>query len=153
MDKKTVVILALLVLVAITGIGWLSAAWKPAQNIPYDKTYEWTEIFRGYEAYLDRRIYHAVMQTTSMAPTINPGDSVLWVEVENMAELTVGDIIIYKHPTRPWAENVCHRIIEVGSGDRGGQFKTRGDNSPEEHWVPSANIHGLVIGVVYAARG
>ena len=152
-DKKNVAILALLVLAAIAGVGWLSAAWKPAQNIPYDKTYKWTEYFRGYEAYLDRRIYRAVMQTTSMAPTINVGDSVLWVEVENMAELKVGDIIIYKHPTRPGVDNVCHRIIEVGSGDREDQFKTRGDNSAEEDWVPSGNIHGLVIGVVYAARG
>ena len=122
-----------------------------AQRPPPD-TYEWTEIFRGYEAYLDRRIYRAVMQTTSMAPTIDVGDTVLWVEVDP-AELRVRDIIIYKHPTRPGVDNVCHRIIGVGSGDRENQFKTKGDNSPVEDWVPSANVHGLVIGVVYAARG
>ena len=139
-------ILVLLVIVAITGIELLIAiSGPPPENIPYDKTYKWTEIFRGYEAYLDRRIYRAVMQTTSMAPTINPGDSALWVEIDNMVELKVGDIIIYG------VENVCHRIIEVGTGYRENQFKTRGDNSSKEDWVLSANIHGLVIGVIYSA--
>jgi signal peptidase I len=65
-----------------------------------------------------------------------------------MAELKVGDIIIYKHPTKT-IDNIAHRIIEVGTGDRENQFKTRGDNSAEVYWVPSRNIHGLVIGVIY----
>ena len=153
LDKKTVAILALLISVTITGIGWLSAERKPAQNIPYDDTYKWTEYFHGYEAYLDRRIYRAVMQTTSMAPTINPGDSVLWVEVDNKAELKVGNIIIYKHPTRPGVDNVCHRIIELGQN--GYRFRTQGDNlsDPDRHWVSEELVHGLVIGVIYATRG
>jgi signal peptidase I len=118
------------------------------KKIPYDNTYNWAEFFPGYEAYLDRRIYPATMSSTSMAPTINDGDTVLWVKVDNTAKLRVGDIIIYKHPTRP-DDNIAHRIIEVGTGDREGQFKTRGDNSSDEYWVPSGNIHGLVIGVIY----
>jgi len=144
-DKKTAAILALFVLLTITGIGWLKTMLDPR---PHENTYEWTEIFRGYEAYLDRRIYRAVMQTTSMAPTINVGDSVLWVEVDNKAELKVRDIIIFKHPTRP-IDNVCHRIIELGQN--GYRFRTQGDNlsDPDRHWVSEELVHGLVIGVIY----
>ena len=149
-DKKTVTILVLLALSAVMGIGWLKAALGPQpEEIPHDNTYNWAEYFHGYEAYLDQRISYAVMIGTSMAPTIKDNDVVLWVEVDNMAELKVGDIIIYQHPTRPYLDNIAHRIIEVGTGDRENQFLTKGDNSSEEYWVPEGNIHGLVIGVIY----
>jgi len=151
-DKKTAAILALLVLVAIMGVGWFSAWSRPGRTASLPEGIDnLTEYFHGYEAYLDRRISCSVLSGSSMEPTISDGDSVLWVEVDNMAELGVGDIIIYKHPTRPYLDNIAHRIIEVGAGDRENQFKTRGDNSPEEYWVPSGNIHGLVIGVMYSA--
>ena len=149
-DKKNVVIIALLVLLSVTGVGWFAAELKPLEKIPYDSTYRWTEYFRGYEAYLDRRIFYAVMEGTSMAPTIKDNDTVLWVKIDNMAELKVGDIIVYKHPTMPGIDNVCHRIIEVG-WNGGYRFRTQGDNmlNPDPYWVPEGNIHGLVIGAIY----
>ena len=152
-DKKTVAILALLALSAAMGVGWLKAALGPSEKIPYDNTYKWTEYFRGYEAYLDRRIHPATMQTTSMVPTINVGDTILWVEVENKAELKVGDIIIFKHPTLPGVDNIAHRIIEVEVVNGGYRFRTKGDNlsAPDQHPVPEANVYGLVIGVIYSA--
>jgi signal peptidase I len=145
MDKKTVVVLVLLASVVLAGIGWLN------DELKLKRVKDWGEVFSGYEVYLDSKICPTGptrMEGTSMAPTINDGDLVLWVEVDNIAKLKVGDIIIYKHPTRP-DDNIAHRIIEVGTGDREGQFKTRGDNSSDEYWVPSGNIHGLVIGVIY----
>jgi len=52
------------------------------------------------------------------------------VKVDNMTELEwMG---LYKHPTRPYLDNIAHRIVEVGTGNRENQFKTKGDNSPEE---------------------
>jgi len=149
-DKKTVAIFVLLALLVIAGVGWFSARSNPVhENIPYENIYNWTQIFHGYEAYLDRRISYSVVSGTSMAPTFGDNDMVLWVEVDNMAELKVGDIIIYQHPTRPYLDNIAHRIIEVGTGSRENQFMTKGDNSSEEYWVPEGNIHGLVIGVIY----
>jgi len=131
----------------------LKAALGPSEKIPYDNTYKWAEYFRGYEAYLDRRIHPATMQTTSMVPTINVGDTVLWVEVENKAELKVGGIIIFKHPTLPGVDNIAHRIIEVEVVNGGYRFRTKGDNlsAPDQHMVPEANVYGLVIGVIYSA--
>lgn len=149
-DKKTAAILVLIVLVAITGVGWYIAWSKPPRVLPLPEGVEnWTRYFQGYEAYLDSNIYHSDVDGGSMEPTFRDGDTVIWVEVDNTTEFRVGDIIIYKHPTRPYRDNVVHRIVEIGTGDRENQFKTKGDNSPEEYWVPIGNIHGLVIGVVY----
>ena len=152
-DKKAVAILVLLVLLLVTGIGWFSAQRKITHEIPYDNTYKWTEFFHGYEAYLDRRISYAVMRGKSMAPTINDNDTVLWVEVENKAELKVGDIIIYKHPTITGLDNIAHRIIGVETIDGEYRFRTRGDNlsEPDQHLVSEELVHGLVIGVLYRA--
>lgn len=140
----------LVVLVAITGAGWYIAWSKPPRVLPLPEGLEnWTQYFLGYAAYLDDDIHASVVSGGSMEPTFGDGDMILLVEVDNMSELKVGDIIIYKHPTRPYLDNIAHRIIEVGAGDRENQFKTKGDNSPEEYWVPSGNIHGLVVGVIY----
>jgi len=152
-DRKGVAILALIVALIAMGIGWFSSGSKPHENIPYDNTYEWTEIFHGYEAYLDRRISYSVISGTSMGPTFGEGDVVLWVEVEG-ENLGVGDIIIYKHPTRPGYDNIVHRIIEVGMTYGEYRFRTKGDNlsEPDGNWILERNVHGLVIGVIYAAE-
>jgi len=152
-DRKGVAILALTVALVAMGIGWLSSGSRPHENLPYDNTYEWTEIFRGYEAYLDRRISYSLVSGTSMEPTFGEGDVILWVEVEG-EDLKVGDIIIYKHPTRPGIDNIVHRIIEVGMTYGEYRFIAKGDNLPEpdRNWIPEGNVHGLVIGVIYAAE-
>lgn len=144
-DKKTAAILALLVLLVITGIGWFSASLRPHGRI---------EFFRGYEVYLDQRIFCSVLSGSSMEPTISNGDAVLWVEVDNKAELKVGDIIIYEHPTYTGHPLVAHRITEVEMQDGGYRFRTQGDNlsEPDRHWILDGNVQGLVIGVMYAAE-
>lgn len=151
-DKKTVAILALVVLLVITGVGWLKTALEaPSEKITHDNTYNWTEFFPGYEAYLDRRIHPATMSGTSMAPTINDGNTILWVEIDNMAKLKVGDIIIFQHPILPGVDNIAHRIVEIVPVDEGYKFRTRGDNlsTLDQYLVPEGNVHGLVIGVIY----
>ena len=152
-DRKGVAILALTVALVAMGIGWFSSRSKPNESIPLDNTYEWTEIFHGYEVYLDRRISYSVISGTSMGPTFGTDDKILWVEV-NPQELKVGDIIIYDHPTRPGYDNIVHRIIEVGMTYGNYRFKTKGDNlsEPDRNWIPEGNVHGLVIGVIYAAE-
>jgi len=151
-DRKGAAILALTVALVAMGIGWLSSGSRPHESIPYDNTYKWT-IFRGYEAYLDRRISYSLVSGTSMEPTFGEGDVILWVEVEG-EDLKVGDIIIYKHPTRPGIDNIVHRIVEVGTTYGEYRFIAKGDNLPEpdRNWIPEGNVHGLVIGVIYAAE-
>jgi signal peptidase I len=148
MNKKTVAIFVLLVLLTIAGIGWLKTALETS---PLQNTYNWPQLIPGYEVYLDRKIHLSIMEGSSMAPTINDGDTVLWVEVDNMAELKVGDIIIFKHPTIPHLDNIAHRIIEVEIVGEEYRFRTKGDNlsEPDRNIVPEGNVHGLVIGVIY----
>jgi signal peptidase I len=155
MNKRTVAILALLVLILVTGTGWLKAVLDASpKKIPYDNTYSWAEFFPGYEVYLDQRIHPGIMSTTSMAPTINVGDTVLWVEVDNMAELKAGDIIIFKHPTLTDIDNIAHRIVEIEVVGEEYRFRTKGDNllEPDRHMVPENNVHGIVIGVIYKSE-
>jgi len=145
MDKKMATILVLSALLVITGIGWFIAVSKR----PYEGLYSWNEYFRGYEVYLDQRIYRGVMYGTSMELTIREGDSFLWVEVDNKAELRVSDIIVYPHPTYAGHPIVAHRITEVGVQG----FWTKGDHlAAERGWVQAENVRGLVIGVVYQRR-
>lgn len=88
---------------------------------------------------------------TSMEPTINSGNIVLSVEVDNMAELKVGDIISFKHPNLADLDNITHRIVRAEVVDGKYRFRTKGDNAPEAdpYTVPEENVHDLVIGVIY----
>lgn len=158
-DKKTAAILALLVLVTITGIGWFSAELKPERVLPLPKGIEnWVELFHGYEAYLDRMISYSIVSGTSMEPTFGENDKVLWVEV-NPAKLKVGDIIIYEHPTKPEDGLIAHRIIEIMKNGEY-RFETKGDNRSESdaetaisaYFVSEDDLKGLVIGVIYSAE-
>lgn len=158
-DKKTMAIFTLLVLVTITGIGWLSSALKPERvsSLP-EEIDNWVELFNGYEAYLDRRISYSTVSGTSMEPTFGENDKVLWVEV-NSAELKVGGIIIYDHPTKPGENPIAHRIIEIMKNGEY-RFETKGDNRLESdaetaisaYFVSEDDLKGLVIGVIYAAE-
>lgn len=160
MDKKTVAILSLIALLVITGVGWLNASLTPThENILHDNTYEWTEIFHGYEAYLDQRIFYSTVSGTSMEPTFRENDVVLWVEIDNIAELKVGDIITYQHPTHPNGENIAHRIIKIMKNGEY-RFETKGDNRSESdaetaisaYYVSEDNLRGLVIGLIYKSE-
>ncbi len=158
-DKKTMAIFTLLVLVTITGIGWLSSALKPERvsSLP-EGIDNWVELFNGYEAYLDRRISYSTVSGTSMEPTFEENDKVLWVEVDS-AELKVGNIIIYDHPTKPGDDLIAHRIIKIMKNGEY-RFETKGDNRLESdaetaisaYFVSEDDIKGLVIGVIYAAE-
>lgn len=159
-DKKETAIVALLVLLVFTGVGWLSSVRKSTSDnalpVPYDNTYSWATIFHGYEAYLDRSISYSTPSGTSMEPTFGEGDAVIWAGVENIAELKVGDIIIYNHPTKPGEGPIAHRIINIMKNGEY-KFETKGDNRSESdaqtaisaYYVMEDDLKGLVIGVVY----
>lgn len=156
-DRKDLTILVLIILLAIAGIGWYLSARSdsPRGEIPYDNTYKWTEVFHGYEAYLDREISYSTVMGTSMEPTLSDNDKVLWVEVDP-SKLEVGDIIIYDHPTKPGSKQIVHRIIDIKKNG-GYRFETKGDNRSKSdaktalsaYYVRENDLEGLVIGVIY----
>ncbi len=157
MDKKTTTIFALLVLVTVTGVGWLSSELRSERARPLPGGIEnWTELFHGYEAYLDQNIYYSTVSGTSMEPTFGENDKVLWVEVDP-SELKVGDIIVYDHPTKPAEGTIVHRIIKIMKNGEY-RFETKGDNRSESdaetaisaYYVSENDLKGLVIGVIYS---
>jgi len=153
--KKDATILSLLILTVMMGIGWFTSI---SEDIPLDNLQEWTEIFHGYEAYLDRRIFYSVVHGTSMEPTLSENDRIIWVEVDP-AELKVYDIIIYEHPTKPSSGLIAHRIIRIIKNEEY-LFETKGDNrsvSDAEtpigaYYVSEDDLKGLVIGVIYRSK-
>lgn len=131
---EKIVLMALAIALVGSGVGWLSSS-STQQNSPT------IDVLPMYE-----NARYSVVNGTSMAPTFSDGDVVLWKEVDNIAELEVGDVIIFNHPTRPGRENISHRIVEI-EGDR---IWTAGDNSGEDrHPVTEEDIKGLVVGVIY----
>lgn len=149
--KTTLAFIVLLSILAISLTGWIYAESKPkSSGFPPEGIYSWTNYFRGYQAYLDQRIFLSIYHGNSMSPTFSENDSVLWVKTE-MNELKVGDIIIFRHPAISGIDNVVHRIVEIQTDGGTFQFRTKGDNfsSSDRYFVPEANVHGLVIGVIY----
>ncbi|MFH1820935.1 MAG: signal peptidase I [Methanobacteriota archaeon] len=150
-ERKTALVMVLLVALAVTSVGWLFSGPKiiRVESLP-EGIYNWTEYFHGYQAYLDQNIFSSIIHGTSMSPTFGENDLVLWVKVVPSG-LRIGDIIIFKHPTISEIDNVVHRIVEVQFDVGKYQFRTKGDNfsSSDRYYIPEANVHGLVIGVVY----
>ncbi len=150
-EKRTMLIIALLIALAITSTGWALSESKPKNtgSLP-EGIYSWTEYFHGYQAYLDQGIFSSILRSTSMSPTFRMDDVILWIKAEP-SELKVGDIIIFRHPTLPDIDNVVHRIVDIQFDGGKYSFRTKGDNfaDADRFYVPEANIHGLVIGVVY----
>lgn len=148
-EKTTALIITLLVALTITGAGWIiESSPEYVETFP-SGIYNWTEYFHGYQAYLDKRIFSSIIRSSSMSPTFTENDLILWVSV-NTSELRVGDIILFKHPTMDF-DNVAHRIVEIQFDGGKYQFRTKGDNFSglDRYYIPEANVHGLVIGVVY----
>ena len=148
---RTVLIAVLFGALVITSAGWILAESEPTSSgsLP-EGIYEWTEYFRGYQAYLDQAIFGSVVHGTSMFPTFRENDMVLWIETDP-EDIHLGDVIIFLHPTTPGIDNVVHRVVEIQLDAGKYSFRTQGDNSssPDRYYVPSANVHGLVIGIVY----
>lgn len=158
-DKKTMIILILLGLFVVSRVGWFYASSEEdnlednVEECSFENVYNWSELFHGYEAYLDKEISYSEVQGTSMEPTFEKNDILLWVKVD-ISNLKEGDIIIYEHPTRG-DELIAHRIIDVLGGNK---FETKGDNRKKSdaktnvsaYYVTKEDYKGLVIGVIYS---
>ncbi len=94
-----------------------------------------SDIFRGYEVYLDGRIRVLQAGEWGMGWTIRPGDYVLWVPLEGSPQ--VGDVVLYQDNGL-----VAQRVVSLENG-----VWVRGDNSEETRLVQPV---GIVIGVVYS---
>jgi signal peptidase I len=106
-----------------------------------------TEMFYGYDAFLDREINCENVQSWDMERTLNDNDTALWVQA-SPSELAVGDIVIYSNPSNP-SSLIAHRIVEIDNS-AGYKFSTKGDaaSQADSYWV-AGELKGIVIGVIY----
>ena len=103
-----------------------------------------------------------VIQTTSMYPTLKPGDLVMVKKIDPRT-LTVGDIIafdkvVYIHGgtvSGPYKRVITvHRIYSIIRIGNTTYFKTKGDNNPEpDPWyVPPSGVLGIATKVASLGR-
>jgi signal peptidase len=75
-------------------------------------------------AYLELA-YARRVDSTSMLPTLEPGDLVV-VQPVSVSNIRVGDIIIYDPPCSATGFTVIHRVVQIQSNG----LITKGDNNP-----------------------
>jgi signal peptidase I len=73
-----------------------------------------------------------------MEPTLTGGDIIITTPVDDVDELSKGDIIAFKDPSR--GVTVTHRVVSVG----GNSVQTKGDAyDRSDPWlVPEENVKG-----------
>ncbi len=84
-----------------------------------------------------------VVLSSSMEPTLSPGDSVVVDDVDP-STLEAGDVITFVRSDE--STPVTHRIVEVVDGEDGLAFRTRGDanDDPDPALVPATSVTGEV---------
>ena len=78
-----------------------------------------------------------IVRSGSMSPTF-PTGSVVFYRKTTAAKVKVGDVIVFAKPGAA-NEKVTHRVYQVGKGDKGRYFVTKGDanGSPDAWHVPA----------------
>ena len=87
--------------------------------------------------------------TNSMDPVFDTGANGLEKAVDKPSDLSVGDIISFKHED---ADGIMiHRIIETGNDDQGWYAITKGDNNPKADpgLVRFNQVQSVLVGVLY----
>lgn len=73
--------------------------------------------------------YTRRVESTSMLPTLQPGDLVV-IQPVPFGSLKVGDIIVYSPPCSLTGASVIHRIINATTCGGQSCYITKGDNNP-----------------------
>lgn len=88
------------------------------------------------------------LDTNSMDPLFDVGANTIRIEVSCPTELSVGDIVTYKHDQYGL---VIHRIVVKDVDELGPYFVLKGDNNPvsDPGKVRCEQIQGKVVGILY----
>ena len=103
---------------------------------PVNKVYLATEVISG-----------SAVDTGSMLPTLGYGDTISYVSVKSLGEVSLGDIVVVSDGD----EEVIHRVVEKGIDCFGSYIKTKGDANvsvDKQVWRDS-NIRYIVVSITY----
>lgn len=103
-----------------------------------------SQIFGGFQAYVNNRMEFVTVEGTSMAPAFKQGDTLIAIPF-SMNSLKVGDIVVWETQ----GQLIAHRIYEISQE----HIWTKGDNMPAPDTVPvsSQNYRWLVLGVLFTS--
>lgn len=98
----------------------------------------------GLKALLNTDVPLAVVESGSMAPTLNVGDIII-VKGISSSSLKIGDIIVYQKSKSNSV--IVHRIVSIIKSGDTMLIRTKGDNnSIEDPWyVTPQEVKGIVI--------
>ncbi|RMF55524.1 hypothetical protein D6745_01980 [Candidatus Woesearchaeota archaeon] len=91
-----------------------------------------------------------IADTNSMDPVIDKDSSVLQIVPKSPEDIHVGDIISYS-PSYNKDLIIIHRVIEIGTDEKGYYYKAKGDNSPwaDPGKIRFEDISRILVGVLY----
>jgi signal peptidase len=92
-------------------------------------------------------IYPSVIATGSMEPMIKPGDVILVKKVDrNDVKVSKNDVIQFDRD----GLLISHRIIDIGEGEEGIYYTTKGDNNSTADFrkVKPQEVKGIIVLVV-----
>lgn len=106
-------------------------------------------IFNIYSRGIVPRLY--IIPTTSMIPTLNPGDVVIIRHVDpkqiRVGDIIAFDVVTYSPGKGPYIRIpvIVHRVVDVKIIDGVRYFITKGDNnpSPDPWYVPEGGVLGI----------
>ena len=93
--------------------------------------------------------FNETTDTESMRPTIGKGSTLFLIDYKNAREiksLEEGDIIQFEIK----GIYITHRIVEIGTDNKGKYYKTKGDNNRfNDGKIREYQIKRVVVGVLY----
>ncbi|MBU1201051.1 MAG: hypothetical protein KJ583_02295 [Nanoarchaeota archaeon] len=110
---------------------------------------------RQIEVHSDRVIidikdaqWAAFTNTNSMDPVLDETANAIQIVPRSEAEVGVGDIVSYVHPT---AGRIIHRVVYKGQDENGTYFIMKGDNNPtsDPDKVRFEQIKTVTVAIIY----
>ena len=82
----------------------------------------------------------------SMLPTISNNGFILMMDIEDLSNITKGDIVVFTKD----GMTISHRVIDIGWDWNGRYFITKGDNCEKDDGkIRDGQIKGVVVGIFY----
>ncbi len=134
---------------------WLSELEGLGVQVPRDRINlsQTTLTNTRFELRANSLSYAEYEATGSMRPLLDKGSLGIYIDLEEAGDLSIGDIISFKLPTRyiGFDRPVVHRIIGIGEDEEGVYYTTKGDNLlfADPFKVREEHIQGVLIGVIW----
>lgn len=98
---------------------------------------------------LDNPEWSSFTDTNSMDPVLDKGANAIHIIPQKPSEINIGDIVAYKSK---YAEGtLIHRVVDIGSDEKGIYYIMKGDNNPENDpgKIRFNQVRRVLVAVIY----